>query len=250
MTPRLRSILIGSMLGDGSLRRVGEGTARFIEHHCVAQRGYLDWKVREFGDYVSNVGPSDKGQHLGFRMSTISSSAFYPFWVRFYPTGKGAKTFEALDPYDVDSLALAVWYMDDGSKTESFVRFSVGKGVENNQLRLDILRGLGMEAAVYGEGTRDVSIHLTNRTSLTRFLELVSPHIPLEMAHKLEFKRPRALGPAPRHIASEDRLKPFIALGWGANRIAKELKVSIGVVQRAMDRFGFQRPTRGRPKNL
>ena len=165
---RMAAILIGSMLGDSGLRLTGNHTARLMEHHSVAQRAYLDWKVSEWGPFISNVVSGDKGEHRGFRFYTHGCRALFPYWQSFYPSGVGEKTFAHLKPGDVDALALAVWFMDDGSKTESYVRFHVGPDDGNQKAQLRLLRHLGLEVALHG-ADGDVSIHVTGRSSLTKF---------------------------------------------------------------------------------
>jgi len=86
---RLRSILVGSMLGDGSIQRTGPHTARFEEHHSLKQKPYLDWKVREWGDFVSSVVPSNKGRHEGQKLFTHGCRTLWSFWKVFYPEGGG-----------------------------------------------------------------------------------------------------------------------------------------------------------------
>jgi len=185
LSPKQKSILVGSMLGDGGLRPVGHLTARYSEHHSLKQKPYLDWKAAEWGPFLSSVGPSDKGRHGGFRLVTHASRVLRPFWELFYPRGRGDKTFVRLPVEWVDELALAVWFMDDGSRAGRYVRFSVGPNEEDHKVRHNILHRHGLEGRLYGEAGNQ-SLHVQGRTHLTRFLDLVVPHIHPSMAYKLD----------------------------------------------------------------
>jgi hypothetical protein len=54
LSSKQRSILIGSMLGDGRLFRTGSETAAYSEHHSEKQRAYLEWKAKEWGPARTN----------------------------------------------------------------------------------------------------------------------------------------------------------------------------------------------------
>ncbi len=242
---RLKSILVGSMLGDGGLRRTGSVTAGYVEHHSVAQREYLDWKAAEWGPFFSKVIPSNKGEHLGFRMLSHGCRALFPLWQAFYPSGHGDKSFVALEDGSVDDIALAVWFMDDGSRTDSYVRFHVGPDKTNQRAQLRALRRLGLDAEIYGED--DPAIHVSGRTSLTKFVDLVAPHIHPSMAYKLEVT-PRRAGPAPRDLLTEERVQPMLSRGLSAGEIGRVLNVSRSSVGRALKDMGLAPRRIGRPR--
>jgi 16S rRNA G966 N2-methylase RsmD len=248
LSPRLTSVLVGSMLGDGGIVATSPCTARYEEAHSTKQRAYLDWKVEEWGSFVSSVGPTKKGDHLGFRLMGHACRALYPYWKLFYPTGVGTKTFANLPINWVDSLALAVWYMDDGSRTSSYFRFSIGPDEESQQVQLRVLRKFGIAARLYDADPEDVSIHVMGRANATRFVDLVSPHIHPSMAHKLEVSRLRKRGSAPRETLTSERVQPLIDRGMRAQEIANVFQVSSQSVRRALDRMGVARQRTGRPK--
>jgi len=246
LTPRLRSILVGSMLGDGGLRPTGSKTVGYVEHHSVKQKAYLDWKVMEWGPFVSTIPPSDKGTFRGFRIITHGCQTLWPFWEMFYPEGSGAKTFTNLPVDWVDDLALAVWFMDDGSKDGRYVKFSVGPNKADQRAQMQMLRRLGLNGKLYGEGG-DVRIGVNSRTGVNRFLDLVRPHMHPSMAYKLEVQ-PSKGGVAPRDLLTPARLQPLLDRGFSAQAMAGVFGVSRGSISRALDRMGApQRPT-GRPR--
>jgi len=247
LSPRLLSVLVGSMLGDGGLQATGTQTASYIEHHSIRQKDYLAWKIQEWGLFASSCLPSNKGSYLGFRFRTHGCRALFPYWKIFYPSGVGDKTFADLDVDLVDDLALAVWFLDDGSRTTSSVRFPVGPDAKNQKVQLKVLRKFGLDVALYND-PEDTSIHIGGRSSLTKFVDLVSPHIPSCMSHKLELEVVRQAGPAPRDILTPEKVQAMLDRGMSAQAIALVFGVSRGSVGRAMARMGApSRPT-GRPR--
>jgi len=245
LTPRLRSVLIGSMLGDGGLQRTGPRTARYFEHHSAKQRAYLDWKVEEWGPFVSSTSPSNKGQYKGHCFRTHGCHTLFPYWQMFYPEGKGAKTFVRFPLEWVDELALAVWFMDDGSKTTNYFRFSVGPRVEDQRVQRRALQQFDIQGKLYGEDG-DTALHVQGRTYTTRFIDAVRPHIHPSMSYKLRLK-PRKAGVAPRHLLTPERLQPLVERGFSAQTIADVFKVSRNSVRRALDWMGVPKRPPGRP---
>lgn len=244
LTPRLHSILLGSMLGDGRLFRTGSTTASYSEHHCLKQKDYLDWKALEWGVFALRYVPVQDGPHQGWLFTTHGCRVLHPFWQMFYPTGKGDKTYGTMPVELVDPLALAVWFMDDGSKGESSLRFSIGPSEVDREVKLRVLRRLGLKGRHYQSGT-DHSIHISDRTNLTKFIDLVQAHIHPSLAYKLEVT-PRRRGPAPRDVLTPERLGPLIERGFTAQAIAETFNVSRQSACRAMDRIGATRRV-GRP---
>ncbi len=241
---RLRSILVGSMLGDGRLFQTGSRTAAYTEHHSIKQRAYLDWKVQEWGPFGLGVRDVIQRGHPGSIFTTHGCSTLFPFWQKFYPTGVGDKVFTSLPLEWVDDVALAVWFMDDGSKGQAGARFSVSPNPANQAILMRTLQRLGIRANLYTTGDAEICIH--NRTSLNRFLERVEPHIQHSMRYKLDFNRPKA-GPAPRDLLTTERLQPLVDRGFSAQAVAELLHVSRGSVRRALDRMGVPRNATGRP---
>ncbi len=241
---RLHSILIGSMLGDGRLFRTGSATASYSEHHCLKQKDYLDWKVAEWGTFALRYVPVQDGPHHGWLFTTHGCRVLYPFWEMIYPTGKGNKTYSKMPIDLVDPLALAVWFMDDGSRDKESLRFSIGPSEVDREVKLRVLRRFGLRGHYYQSGTNH-DIGISGRTDLTKFIDLVQAHIHPSLTYKLEVT-PRRRGPAPRDILTPERLGPLAERGFTAQAIASTFNVSVQSVCRALDRIGVKRRV-GRP---
>ncbi len=106
------SILIGSLLGDGSLRlKKGCKNAILREMHKFSHKDYVVWKSKFFsiiGLHYTKI----KGKHPQYNYQTKASKTLTKYYHLFYPNGKKIVTKEILDM--VTPLALAVWCMDDG----------------------------------------------------------------------------------------------------------------------------------------
>lgn len=113
LSPDQKSLVIGSLLGDGYLEPNWSKTNyRLKVQHSVAQRDYVLWKHSLLSDWVLT---EPKGQLVNhsIRFRTISHPELTKFRELFYSGN------EKIVPEDIvdylDPLALAVWFMDDGN---------------------------------------------------------------------------------------------------------------------------------------
>jgi recombination protein RecA len=117
-------ILLGSSLGDGSLRRTGTHAAHVRVRHGIGQKDYLRWKHEMLQPFAGAIGPMGKG--FGFETVAIPALAD----VRADLDGDDAARLAPVSVLDrLDPRGLAVWYGDDGSFTGSFARGGSGKAV-------------------------------------------------------------------------------------------------------------------------
>ena len=250
ITDLQRSLLLGSMLGDGRLRTTGASTASYSEYHSDTQRLYLDWKAKEWGPFCSHVTPTvdPRGYH-GACLYTHASRIFHPYWELFYPKGHGFKDFGGLDLDLIDPLAVAVWFMDDGGKTESYARFSVGPSKINQRIQLQVLSKFGILGSVYETRKRegkDYVLIVDGRTEFSKFVDLVGPYLREDMNYKLDVKVRKA-GPAPRDVVTKERVSELLERGLTNSAIAKVLGVPRSSLRRCMDHLGFPAMPPGRP---
>ena len=118
LTSIQKEILVGSMLGDGTLRKQGTRTnALFEVNHSFLYRKYVDWKWRHFKKYVKTAPKSrhGNGNRIAYRFTTQSLPLFTEYYFKFYSSGK------KILPSDIilTGLILSVWFMDDGSKSRN-----------------------------------------------------------------------------------------------------------------------------------
>ncbi len=119
-TARQRAILAGTILGDGFVQKTGAKNARLRLEHGEKQKDYLLWKGQQFPKLfngfpvrMTRVHPATKKSYAYWRWQSNSTPELGKWRVQFYPEGKKRIPTD-LAAYVNDSLALAVWYMDDG----------------------------------------------------------------------------------------------------------------------------------------
>ena len=111
-----KSIIAGSVLGDGSLRKAKNRSNALLEiNHSFSSKVYVDWKYEHLKDLVITPPKKRKnnGKRIAYRFTTRSLPEITLFYNRFYKKNKKVIS----DNIILDPLMMAVWFMDDGSKT-------------------------------------------------------------------------------------------------------------------------------------
>lgn len=180
LTEVQRSIVVGSLLGDGTMRC--KKNALLEINHCLAQRAYVDWKYRHLIDLVRTPpkARTGNGSRIAYRFTTLSLRELTPYYAAFY--GSGVKSIPALE---LTPLALAVWFMDDGSKSYRTVYLNTQQFdlPSQERLKLQLLTQFGIQVTL----NRD-KIYFRLRmavASIPRFRRLVEPHLLDEFGYKL-----------------------------------------------------------------
>jgi hypothetical protein len=139
-----KSLITGSLLGDGYMRC--KTNAHLQVTHSIEQKLYVDWKYVHLRDYVITPPKTYKGngKRVGYRFFTRSLTQFTRFYRHHYV--KGVK----ISPEDLylDPFTLAVWFMDDGSKSRRSLYLNTQQFKNKEQLLLKrvLKRDLGLEA--------------------------------------------------------------------------------------------------------
>ncbi len=112
-------VLLGSLLGDGSLhgRKTLATTPHFVETHADRQAEYLRWKARSLsnlGARITQESVTVRGHtHPIVKLRTKALPALWSLRQEFYGTGRKRLDRSVLDR--LWDLGVAVWIMDDGS---------------------------------------------------------------------------------------------------------------------------------------
>lgn len=234
LTDEQRSVLVGSLLGDGHLTAPSEKTARFIERHSAAQEPYLRWKAEVLGSLVSSVYKVQKKDahtgkvYDGVEFSTYSLECLRSLYDLFYPAPDRKRVFPASLGGLLTPLALAVWFMDDGSCGP---RISFGLDDVSLHRAVSALRGLGLRAQVSGNRGDMV---LSFPRCADRFHELVAPHVPSCMAYKLTPDTPRRTSLRVSAGLSLERVQELYTNGVSLAGIARTLGVGTSTVRRKL----------------
>ena len=126
LTSRQRSILIGTILGDSHFETQNNGrTYRLKVEHSLKQLFYVDWMYKEFQEWT-NSAPRRKAKVVkgveleNYYFQTISVGQFRFYAKQFYVDGH--KVVPPQIGRWLTPLALAVWFMDDGSAKSKYHR--------------------------------------------------------------------------------------------------------------------------------
>lgn len=149
LTSTQQAILVGSLLGDGTLRRQNNRlNALFEVNHCYKQKAYVDWKWQHFQEHILSPPKArlGKGTRIAYRFTTRSLPLFTSYHTRFYSKGK------KYIPTDlrIEPLSLAVWFMDDGTRIRSAYYFNTQQFTLPEQQFLQglLLKTFGLNSAL------------------------------------------------------------------------------------------------------
>jgi recombination protein RecA len=177
-------LILGGVLGDGSLRRISAHNVAFRVGHGPRQGDYLGWKYEMLAPFARSIVPTGHG--FGFDTIPMHQLAWVQESVYQGNGRKCAVTEELVNR--LDARAIAVWYADDGSFSGSYERWGHGKAeICAKSLSYDDRELLARRCEELGMGRPTV----TNKGLLfsgerTRMLhEQISPFIHPSMDYKL-----------------------------------------------------------------
>jgi hypothetical protein len=184
-----KSVLIGILLGDGSLvKGKTPGSSWALRwSHSEHQEDYLKWTVNALGS-LARVGHEDVSGY-GSRMLTARTSQHPDIRKVFEGFDKPAGDIPERVEYLINPFSLAFWYMDDGSITHSEkqqdrVSFATYSFSDNS---IEILRrGLGrvgIESSVQ-DSKKGKTIRLNYQAARMMFT-MISSLVPPSMQYKL-----------------------------------------------------------------
>lgn len=144
-----RSVIIGTVLGDGYLRIVPGRQDAFLEiNHALSQREYVLWKYDVLNGIRAGAPKVRKGNgtRIAIRFQTRQSAELTKIKSLFYKD-----RIKVIPPdLKLNPVILAVWFMDDGSRCrESDVYLNTQQFDTDSQLILiQALKKLGLDATL------------------------------------------------------------------------------------------------------
>ncbi|OBH18161.1 intein-containing recombinase RecA [Mycolicibacter terrae] len=191
-------VVLGSLMGDGNLspNRRDRNGVRFRLGHGAKQLEYLQWKTALMG----NIGHSKRENAAGSHFVDFTPLPELGELQRAVYLGDGKKFFSEDYLKALTPLALAIWYMDDGSFSlrskglqerttggSGRIEICVEAMSEGTRTRLcDYLRdthGLDVRLRLSGSAGKAVLVFSTAATA--KFQELVAPYMAPSMEYKL-----------------------------------------------------------------
>jgi hypothetical protein len=270
-TIRQTEIIVGSMLGDGSLFKPAKPThnSYFNENHCLEQSDYVDFKAAELGAFTNKVTNYKKpsGQY-GFKdgrtrqeyndrsvrhMATKRHPFFTGLEKAWYKRDeKGNYVLNAkkerikIIPQDIilTPLTVAIWYLDDGwhnpvNRTANICTdgFSIE---EVDFLCQKIFVDFGIKCnRQFHQGKPQIHI---NSYSYKFFIDMIAPFVIVDC---MKYKIDTSSYKPSTHINQNDA-ENIINLwneGFNYSQISESLKISyeiVGVVLRKHNKVGIR----------
>ena len=186
LTQIQRSIIIGSLLGDGYLRIVpGRKDALFEVNHSFSQKEYVDWKY-EMLKSICRSGPKMRrgnGSRIAYRFSTRQMTELTELKRIFYAGGRK----NIPENIQLDPIMLAVWFMDDGSRCrESDVYFNTQQFSRTDQEKcMQMLSQFGIESSLNKD--KEYERIRIKKSSIQTLYGVVTPHVIPSMRYKLGY---------------------------------------------------------------
>ena len=188
-----KQILLGKILGDGSIEKRDAGWAiRF--GHSKKDIEYFNWTKRGLGEIF--LSSSENTVTSGYGSEMIRGTTIWNFTIRdcfskYIDPISGKKIINSDIINDITPIAIAFWYMDDGSLgysdekvqecTANFATCSFSDA-DHKILQKALLKfGIESKSSIY-DGQRRLNVNAANAEKL--FL-LIAPYIPKCMERKL-----------------------------------------------------------------
>jgi recombination protein RecA len=191
LSPNQESVLIGTLLGDGCLAMHGHH-ARLHVKHKAAHRSLAEFKRSAFENYLS-MQLHEFDQCLGgkrypcVQFVTRTSPVFTHWRRRFYVDGRKQVPADITDL--LTPLAIAVWFMDDGSADHCGVTIQTHSfdDHEVERLKQALLEGFDIVASLRANKGR--SILYIGKQQLPKFESIVRPFVLEDLEYKLQPRR-------------------------------------------------------------
>ena len=187
LTEFQQAVLVGTLLGDGSIAKHGHHHRLFVKHKA-AHRSLVEWKREVFADFTSMQLHEFEQQLNGrgypcVQFVTRTDPVFTVWRQRFY------RDRRKIVPPDIEHLvtpaSVAVWLMDDGTAERAGVSFQTHSFEHDEAERLaTLLRAkFGLKTSLMkNHGASIVYVHGSSLEALTA---LVAPYVLPQFTYKL-----------------------------------------------------------------
>jgi hypothetical protein len=245
---KLKSLLVGSMLGDGRIVRQ-VNASYYTESHAGSQRAYLEWKQGLWAGWDTRlVDVPDKREYEQVRLRTLAHESLNAWQEMFYADHK--KGWKRLIPEvveHVDAFALAVWYLDDGC-VGWWPDITFGADEASREVAWAIFEKFNLKPRWQLRKGETGEFHMEREDMAERFLSIIRPHVPACMAYKLGPFGFQGQHYRVRQKLDRETLAEMASRGVPIKRMARELGVGASTISRRLVEWGVPHPRRrGRP---
>lgn len=179
MTKRQQELIVGKMLGDGTLEDRGNANSRLQIRHSIKQKEYVDWCFLQLREFTSCYPRQLKNSYFfrtkGLPVFTKQRELWYQGKRKILPKKLAVSPF-----------ILTVWYMDDGyydTRRESvWLCTRCYSLLEINRLR-DILLRMGIASGVVKDRSH-FKIRVLSKDR-DKFIRQVKPYIIPSLLYKI-----------------------------------------------------------------
>jgi recombination protein RecA len=196
ISDRERQVIIGSLLGDGSITLTKQGRGMLNVCQTIKHSEYFYWKRRQmprlfFPDHnVQHIRRVKRGRmNESLYCYSIVRDVLTDLRRKFYPKGK--KIVPASIIEDLSPLAIAVWHMDDGymSKRGNSIHFILATNCFDRKSINRLIKALGVHGVTaIAKGTSIPNqwiLRIGRRDNAARFTKLIRRYVPPVMHYKL-----------------------------------------------------------------
>ena len=187
LTQQQKSVIIGSILGDGYVRIVSNRKDAFLEiNHSIKAKEYVDWKYSVLKNIC--VSPpkervSGKNDRKAYRFFTKQHPEITDLMKNFYKN----KSKTIPNNLELNPIILAVWFMDDGSKSRKHdVYLNTQQfSMKEQKILLHSLRKMGLKARL----NKDKKYYRIRflKESIVKLNTIIKLHIIPSMKYKLSY---------------------------------------------------------------
>src|ERR1035437_7519296 len=183
LTQLQKAVVIGSMFGDGYIRKLKGRKNAFLEiNHFFKQKEYVDWKYSVLENLTKSKPKMrlGKANRIAYRFYTRQLSELTEIMNKFYVGNK-----KIIPEIKLDPITLAVWYMDDGSRCrQSDVYLNTQQfDVDDQNKLLRLLKSVGLDATL----NKDKEYYRIRflKSSISRLYKLIGGYIVPSMKYKI-----------------------------------------------------------------
>ena len=193
ITSKQKSIIIGSLLGDGSIIPKKYGHCYFSKGQTHTNKPYLEWLASELQPFSCPLATYDNHcngkTYKAARLYTKALAIFDPIRSEWYPNGKKiVPTTISLDP-----ISLAIWFFDDGYNnvddrqctfaTNGFIR-------EECEFLCDRLNELDIKSYV----KNTVNVLVVRAESYKQLIDLIKPYMLWDcLSRKIQYRESKQI---------------------------------------------------------
>ncbi len=195
LTDEQRSFIIGSLLGDGTMRMgLRAANANFKVEQGIAQKAYVFWKYHILKPLVftepkisyryGSVGKYEKSWWFRTIRHPLLTDIYNMFYTEQIKVGK------KIVPHDIanhlDPLAIAVWIMDDGSYSNGTINISTYSfTLEEIKILQNVFEKVFKVISNYYRDRNKGYRMYFNKTETKKLISLIYPYIIPEMRYKI-----------------------------------------------------------------